>query len=178
MLVVWTLNTQVASADVVNSFVVDQERAIRVLDGAVCGQHSVIRFDDSSRDTRGGVDSKFELAFLAVLGGKTLEEEGTKAGAGTTTKRVEDKEALQRVAVVSDASDTIDDTLDHFLANGVVATSVVVGSIFLAANQQLGVEECSVIAGTDLVDGRGIQVDEEGPGHVFAITRLGEESLV
>lgn len=54
----------------------------------------------------------------------------------------------------------------------------VVGGVLLAADQQLGVEELAVGASSDLVDGRGVQVDEDGTRDVFAAASLGEESLV
>jgi hypothetical protein len=38
-------------------------------------------------------------------------------------------------------------------------------------------EELAVGAGTDLVNRRGVQVDEDGARDVFAIARLGEEGL-
>ncbi len=75
-------------------------------------------------------------------------------------------------------SDAINDILDHLLANGVVTTSIVVGSILLSINQKLGVEERAVTTGSDLVDGGRVQVDEEGAGHVFTTAGLGEEGLV
>jgi hypothetical protein len=59
-----------------------------------------------------------------------------------------------------------------------VPTGVVVGSILLAADQELGVEELTVVACPDLVDGRRVQVDKDGSGDIFAIARLGEEGLV
>ena len=59
-----------------------------------------------------------------------------------------------------------------------MATGVVVGGILLAADQQLGVEELAVRASADLVNGRGVQIDEDGSGHVFAIAGLSEEGLV
>lgn len=59
-----------------------------------------------------------------------------------------------------------------------MTTGVVVGSIFLATDQKLRVEEVTVATGADLINGGGVEVDEEGPGHVFAIAGLGEESLV
>lgn len=58
-----------------------------------------------------------------------------------------------------------------------MATGVVVGSILLAADQELGVEELAVGAGADLVDRGGVQVDEDGARNVLAIARLGEEGL-
>lgn len=59
-----------------------------------------------------------------------------------------------------------------------MTTGVVVGSILLAADQQLGVEELSVAASSDLVNGRGVEVDEERSRDVFAIASLGKERLV
>jgi hypothetical protein len=70
----------------------------------------------------------------------------------------------------------------------------VVGRILFAADQQLGVEQLAVGAGSDLVDGlcqsairriqfpksiayRWVQVDENGARDVFAAACLGEEGL-
>lgn len=93
-------DVQIPSADVVDGLVVDQEGAVGVLDGAVGGEHGVVRLNNGGRDTRGRVDSKLELALLSVVGGETLEEEGTETGASATTEGVEDQEALEGVAVV------------------------------------------------------------------------------
>lgn len=77
-----------------------------------------------------------------------------------------------------DAADTVDDIVNHLLANGVVATGVVVGGILLAADQQLGVEQLAVATSSDLVNGGRVEVDEEGSRDVFAIASLGKERLV
>jgi len=69
----------------------------------------------------------------------------------------------------------------------------VVGSVFLAADQQLGVEQLAVGTSADLIDGlsplasslvhaqyatyRGVQVYEDGARDVFAIASLREEGL-
>lgn len=58
-----------------------------------------------------------------------------------------------------------------------MTTSIVVGGILLAADQKLGVEELAVATGADLVDGRGVEVDKDGPGHVLAAAGLGEEGV-
>ena len=58
-----------------------------------------------------------------------------------------------------------------------MTTSIVVGSILLAADQQLGVEKVAVFAGSDLVDGRGVQIDEDGSRNMLAAAGLGEEGL-
>lgn len=100
MLVRWSGDIQIAAADVVHGLVVDEESAVRVLNGAVSRQNGVVRLDNSIRNTGSRVDSKLELGLLAVLGSKTLQNESTKAGTGTTTEGVEDKEALKRVTIV------------------------------------------------------------------------------
>lgn len=78
----------------------------------------------------------------------------------------------------NNASDPIHAVINLLLADGVVAASVVVGRILLAAEHVLGVEQRAVRAGADLVDRRGVQIEEHGPRDVFAIARLAEESLV
>jgi len=59
-----------------------------------------------------------------------------------------------------------------------VTASVVVGSVLLATDEQLGVEKLAVLTGTDLVNWRWVQIDKDGAWHVLAAASLGEESLV
>lgn len=58
-----------------------------------------------------------------------------------------------------------------------MTTGIVVGSILLAAHQQLGVEELTVATSADLVNRRGVEVDKQSSGNVLSIAGLGEEGL-
>lgn len=100
VLVVGTGNIEAATADVVDSFVIDEERAVGVLDSAVGGEHSVVGLNDGCGNARRGIDGKLELALLAVISRETLEEQGTEARAGSSAERMENEEALERRAVV------------------------------------------------------------------------------
>jgi hypothetical protein len=100
MLVAGTRNIKVATANVIDGFVVDQESAVGVLDGAVGGQNSVVWFDYGSRDARRRVDGEFELRLLSIIARETLQEQGAKTGTSTTTEGVEDQETLEGSAVV------------------------------------------------------------------------------
>lgn len=82
-----------------------------------------------------------------------------------------------RKRLTSNTADTVDDIVDHLFANSIVTTSIVVGSILLAANQQLGVEELAVGSSADLVDGGGVEIAEDGPRHVFAAAGRGKEGF-
>lgn len=46
VLVVWTLDTQISSADIVDGFIVNHEAAVRVLKGCVGGQNGVVWLND------------------------------------------------------------------------------------------------------------------------------------
>lgn len=100
MLVTRTGDVEVAAADVVDGLIVDEESAVRILNGAVGGENGVVGLNDGGRDTRSRIDSKLELGLLAVVGGEALKEEGTETGTRTTTEGVEDEEALKGRAVV------------------------------------------------------------------------------
>ncbi len=93
-------NAEVATADIVNGLVVNEESAVGVLNGAVSRENSVVRLNDGGGDGGSRVDGEFQLRLLAVLGSKTLQEQGAEARASTATKGVEDEETLERVAVV------------------------------------------------------------------------------
>jgi hypothetical protein len=79
--------------------------------------------------------------------------------------------------LTSDTAHAVNDAINHLLADGVVATGIVVGGILLSADQKLGVEERAVIAGADLIDRGRVEINEDGAGDVFAVARLGEEGL-
>ena len=190
-------NVQIPAADVVDGLVVNQEGAVRVLDGAVGGQDGVVGLDNGRRQARGRVHGELELALLGKVGRQALEKQSAEPGTGATAKGVEDQEALEGVAVVyglasdvcpfpgtesgtwltGDTADALADTVDHLLADGVVTAGIVVGSVLLPADQELGVEELAVVARADLIDGRGVEVDEDGAGDIFAAARLVEEGL-
>ena len=98
-----------------------------------------------------GVDGELQLGLLAVVHGQTLHQQGGEAGAGAATEGVEDEEALQTGALVSQLADSVEDEVDDLLADGVVATGVVVGGVLLAGDQLLRVEQLTVGAGADLI---------------------------
>ena len=169
VLVVGTLNAEVAAADVVDGLVVDHEGAVGVLKSGVGGEDGVVGLDNGGGDLRSRVDTELELALLAVVDGETLHEEGTETGTGTTTEGVEDEEALETIAVVGDVAHLVEDLVDELLANGVVTTGVVVGGILLAGDHLLRVEEGAVGAGADLIDDVGLEIAVDGAGHVLAV---------
>ena len=148
-----------------------------MLEEGVGGEHGVVGLNDGSGDLGRRIDGETELGLLAVVDGESLEEEGTETGAGTTTNGVEDEEALEASALVSELSDSVEAEIDDFLADGVVATGEVVGGILLAGDELLGVEELSVGAGSDLIDNGGLEIEEDAAGHVLASTSLGEEGV-
>mmetsp|Transcript_63511 Transcript_63511/g.105937 ORF Transcript_63511/g.105937 Transcript_63511/m.105937 type:complete len:411 (+) Transcript_63511:505-1737(+) len=173
----WSLNVQVAAADVINSLVVEHDSDIGVLQQRVGGQHTVVWLHDGGGHLRGWVDGEAELGLLAVVNGQTLQQKSTQAGSGTTSDGVEAQEALETSAVVSKLTDTVQAEVDDLLTDGVVTTGVVVGGILLAADQLLRVEQLAVGTSTNLVNHSGLQVQEDTPRHVLASTSLGEEGV-
>ncbi len=60
---------------------------------------------------------------------------------------------------------------------GVVASSKIVGGIFFATDELLGVEECAVRARPDFIDYRRLQVQKHRTRHMLACTGLTEEGV-
>jgi hypothetical protein len=93
-------DVKVTAADIVDGFVVNEEGAVRVLNGAVGRENCVVGLDDGGGDTGGRVHGEFEFGFLAIVGAQALEQERAEAGSGSTTEGVEDEETLEAGAVV------------------------------------------------------------------------------
>ena len=86
VLVVRSLDAEVAAADVVDGLVVDHEGAVGVLKGSVGSKDGVVGLDDRGGDLGSRVDTELELALLAVVDGQALHEESTETRTGTTTE--------------------------------------------------------------------------------------------
>lgn len=169
VLIVGALNAEVPAANVVDSLVVNHERAVGVLQGGVSCEDGVVRLDNGGGNLRRRVDTELELALLAVVDGQTLHQEGTKTGTCSTTEGVEDEETLQTRAVVGDTADLVQDLVDELLADCVVTAGVVVGCILLAGDHVLGVEEGTVGTSANFIDNVGFQVGVDGARDVLAL---------
>jgi hypothetical protein len=90
---------------------------------------------------------------------------------------VEDQEALETSALIGQLADTVKYQVDYFFANGVMATSIVVGSIFLASDELFWVEQLTVGSSADLIDYSWLQIYEDSTWNVFASSSLAEESV-
>jgi hypothetical protein len=58
-----------------------------------------------------------------------------------------------------------------------MSARIVVGSILLSTDQQLGVEQLAVITRANLVDGRGVKINEDGARDIFSASSLREDSV-
>ena len=170
VLVVGTLEAKVSTADDVDGLVVDHEGAVGVLQGGVGGQDRVVRLDDGDGCLRSRVDAELQLALLAVVDGQALHKESAETRAGTTAEGVEDQEALETGASVGNTADLVEDAIDKRLSNGVVATGIVVGSVLLAGDHVLGVEQAPVWAGADLVDDVRLKIAVDCSWDILSLT--------
>jgi len=137
-----SLDVEVSSADVVDSLVVEHDGDVGVLEEGVGGEHGVVGLNDGSGDLRRGVDGEAELGLLAVVDGESLEEERAETGAGTTTNGVEDEEALEASALVSELSDSVEAEINDFLADGVVARAKLLAASSLPEMSCSGWKSC------------------------------------
>jgi len=172
-----SLDVERSATHVVKSLIVEAEGAVGVLEESVRRKHVVVWLDDSGGDLRGRGHGEGELGLAAVVDGESLEKERTEARSSSTTSRVEDHESLETSAVISELSDAIKDEVDDLLADGVVTTGVVVGSILLAGDELLRVVELTVGASSDFIERSRLEVNEDTTRDVFAGTSLREEGV-
>ena len=97
------------------------------------------------------VDGELQLGLLAVVHRQTLHQQGGEARPRSSTEGMEDEEALQTGALVSQLADLVENHVDDLLADGVVASGIVIGGVLLACHQLVGVEQVFVVATADLI---------------------------
>ena len=90
-----------------------------------------VRFKLNELNLRSRVDSELKFTLLSVVHTQSLEKKRGKSRSGSSTEGVEDKESLKSGTLVSQFPDSVQAEIDNLFSDGVVASSVVVGSIFL-----------------------------------------------
>ena len=93
------------------------------------------------------------------------------------TKRMEDQKSLEASTVISQLADTVQDKVNNLLANGVVATGVVIGSILLASHKLFRVEQLAVGSSTDFINNGGLKINKDSTGNMLASASFGEEGV-
>jgi hypothetical protein len=169
ILIVGSLQSKVSTANIINRLVVHHERTVRMLKGGMGCKNRVVWLNNGGCGLWSRVDAEFQLALLAIVDGQTLHKESTEARSSSTTKRVEDQETLEPRAVVCNTANLVQNLIDQFLADSVVATSVIVGGILLASDHLLWVEQAAVGTGTDLVHDIGLKIAVNGARNIFAL---------
>ena len=71
----------------------------------------------------------------------------------------------------------IQSSIQNLLANCVMSARIVIGGILLSTDQQLGVEQLAVITRANLVDGRGVKINEDGARDIFSASSFSENSV-
>merc|ERR1711990_313777 len=128
----WSLNVEVSSADIVDGLVIEDDGDIGVLKERVGGEDGVVWLNNGGGDLWGWIDGESELGFLTIIDGKSLEEERSETGSGTSTDSVEDEETLETCALIRELSDSIKAEINDFFTNGVMSSGEVVGGIFFS----------------------------------------------
>ena len=90
---------------------------------------------------------------------------------------MKNREALKTCALLSQFLNLLQDEITDLLANGVVTSGIVIGSILFACDELLRVEELAVGASANLINEWGFQVYKHCPGHMFASVCLTEEGV-
>merc|ERR1712036_140371 len=159
-------------ADIVEGLVVNAHPMIGVLDELMHGEGGVVGLDDSVGHLGGWHDGECAHHAVGVLLTDLGDQESSHAGAGTTTERVGDLEALEAVAALSLLADDIEDGVDELSTFGVVALGPVVTGTGLAEDEVVGAEELTEGSSTDGVHGAGLEIHEDGAGDVTATGSL------
>ena len=102
-----SLDIQLSSADVIDSFIIQHHSNISMFQQRVSGQDGVVRFNNSSRNLGRGIHGEAQLGLLAVVHGESLQQERAQTGTSSTTNGVEYHEALQTSTVVSQLPDSV-----------------------------------------------------------------------
>merc|ERR1712072_832448 len=155
-----------SEADIVEGLVVNAHNLIGVLDELMDGEGGVVGLNNGVGDLGGWHDREGAHHTVGVFLTDLGDEEGSHTGAGTTTERVGDLEALEAIATFGFLTDDIEDGVDELGTFGVVTLGPVVTGTGLSEDEVVGSEELSEGSSTDGVHGSGLEIHEDGAGDV------------
>merc|ERR1719267_182558 len=159
-------------ADVVQGLVVKAHALIGVLDQLMHGEGGVVWLDHSVGHLGGWHDGEGEHHTVWVLLADLGDQESSHTGTGTTTQGVAELEALEAVAGLGLLAHDIEHGVDELGTLGVVTLGPVVTSTGLAEDEVVGAEELTERTSADRVHGSGLEVHEDGAGHVTSTGSL------
>ena len=84
-----------------------------------------------------------------------LHQQGSERRTSSPTNAVENQEALKTCALVIQFLISAQEEINDLLVSGIVSTGKVIGSIFLACDQLLRVEELAVGTSVNFINGCG-----------------------
>jgi hypothetical protein len=137
----------------------------------------VVRLNDGGGDLRGRGHGEGQLALATIVHGQALQQQRSETGSCSTTSGMEDHEALETSAVISQLADAVQHEVDDLLANGVVTAGIVVSGVLLARDDLLRVVQLSVGAGAHFIADTWLEVDQHSTRDVLASSSLREEGV-
>ena len=138
-------------ADVIYGLIVHHEGTVRVLQGGMGGQDGIVWLYHSSGYLGCWINSKFKLGLLAIVNRQPFHQERSEPGSSPSTKGMEQQKSLQTRALITQLADLIQNKINDFLANSVVTSGIVVGSIFFATYQLFWMEQLAVLTTADFI---------------------------
>merc|ERR1719210_688261 len=171
------LDVKLGFADAVDGFVVQHDGDVRLIQESVRRQQTIVWLHNTRRNVRRRVDFKSELDLFPVIDCNALENQHTESRPGSSSDGVLHKESLHVVAIVDQLANPFDALVQHFLSNGVVSPSEVVGSVFFSWKQKFVVPHLLIFSRLDVIDRRVFKIDRKVSGHEVSSSGFLEESL-
>jgi hypothetical protein len=168
---------QGSEADIVQGFVIEGEALVGVLHELVHRKSGVVGLDDSVGHLGGGDDGVSRHHSVGVLLSDLGDEQGTHTGTGTTTHRVGKLETLEAVARLGFLSHYVQHRVDELSSLGVVALGPVVAGSGLSEHEVVGSEQLTEGSSSHRVHGTGLEIHENGSGHVSAASGFVEVNV-
>jgi len=155
-----------AKADVVQSFVVNHEGLIGVLDQLMEGQDGIVGFHNGVRHLGGGDDRVSGHNAIGIFFTDLGDQESSHTGSGTATKRMAQLESLKAITSLSLLADDVENGINQFGTLGVVTFGPIVTGASLTKNKIVGSKELTEGSSADGVHGAGLQIHEDGAGNI------------
>jgi hypothetical protein len=168
----WVGELKSSHADVVESFVINTEGLIGVLNQLMNGESSIVWLDNGVGDLGGWDNGKGGHHAVGELLANLGDQKRPHTGTSSTTKRVGDLETLKAVTALSLTTNNIQNLIDKLSTLSVMSLRPVVTSTRLAEDEVVGAEELTERTSTDSIHSTWLQIDEDGARNILVTGSL------
>merc|ERR550537_1965953 len=168
----WSGELQGSETNVVECLIVKKHAFVGILHQLVEREHCIVRFDDCVTDLGRWYDGECLHDTVRILLTNFRNQQGTHTCTRSSSKGMAELKALKAITSFSLLANNVKHRVDQFGTFCIMSLRPIISSTSLAKHEVIRAEKLAEWTSANAVHGTGLQIHENGAGHVTTSSRL------